>query len=294
MIARALRYRGQQRGWKVPGLVVFTGTSALVATGSDDKDEQKTLLTSPSVDRTTCRWNRSYTSDHHDASPFPCCSFRFSSNDKVHCQASSAAETTTDDDDDDDDMEEGEIMSEEEENFLNTLALYRRWLDGIRKQWAISSPASIQWPNYIPDSRDISSLETDLQNYLKGGQGKESRCQALEFRIASYYLFREASVEQQRKGFNIVQQLAVDRHPDGLCLYGMYSLFMCSDTQSCLKSARLDCPITYIMDTNGVLLLPLSSLSNKAMIWNHGGVAGIESKPHLAVKVSDFRLSSEL
>jgi hypothetical protein len=254
MISRAFRYRGhQQRGWNVaPGLVALTGTTtALAAIVSHEKQEQNTLLTSPIVvDRTTCSSNTSYNHHHYDArTSFPS-SFLFSSNNnKVHCEAASASSETTADKSDIennvDDMKENVIMSAEEENFLKTMALYRRWLDGIRKQWAISSPASIQWPNYIPDTRDISSLETDLQNYLKGGQGKESRCQALQFRIASYYLFRQDSVDQQRKGFNIVKQLAIDGHPDGLCLYGMCVCFAHACVFRILKKLSGVCAIDY-------------------------------------------------
>lgn len=120
----------------------------------------------------------------------------------------------------DDDAEEGEVINEEEEQFLDTLALYRRWLADIKKQWEISSPASTQWPTNIPQKNDISALEMDLQLYLKGGQADTRRCQDLQFRIASYYLFREKSLEQQKKGFNMVKELAVVGHPDGLCLYG--------------------------------------------------------------------------
>jgi hypothetical protein len=242
MIARALRCRGQQRGWKVSGMVVLTGSTAALGTtcfvSFDGKlENQNTLLTysrGEVADR-TLKSNRSY-NNHHTAMAFPSSAVLFASSyRKVHCESASPQGITTETENNDEKVmeQEGEFLTEEEENFLNTLALYRRWLDGMRKQWAISSPASIEWPNYIPDSQDISSLETDLQNYLKGGQGKESRCQALEFRIASYYLFREDSVELQRKGFNIVKQLAVDGHPDGLCLYGMHS-------KCCLRVCVLD------------------------------------------------------
>ena len=113
-------------------------------------------------------------------------------------------------------------MTLEEEDFLDTLGLYQRWLKEIKKQWAISSPSSIKWPNNIPQKSDVSALEMDLQMYLKGDQADTRLCQDLEFRIASYYLFREDSIEQQRKGFNIVKKLAVNGHADGLCLYGMF------------------------------------------------------------------------
>ena len=236
MILRALRYQGKQQGWRVPGLLVFSGTTTAAATGlywssSDEKLDQNKFLTvhssrnrsninsSNSNNNSTSEntWNMSY--NHQTAMTFPS-SFWSSSRTTACCEAASVPETTTTSADINDNDTEDMFMSEEEESFLNTLALYRRWLDGMRKQWAISSPASIGWPSYIPDRQDISSLETDLQNYVKGGQSQESRCQALEFRIASYYLFRESSVEQQRKGFHIVQKLAVDGHPDGLCLYG--------------------------------------------------------------------------
>lgn len=137
---------------------------------------------------------------------------------------------------------EEEERSPEEERFLDTLALYRRWILDIKNQWDISKPASIKWPNNIPDSSEISALEMDLRMYLKNQNNQEENrnVQDLEFRIASYYLFREQSKESQKKGFNMVKKLAVDGHPDGLCLY--------------------------------------------AMVWNHGGVAGMEAKPQMAVK----------
>ena len=111
-------------------------------------------------------------------------------------------------------------LSQEEQEFLNTIGLYQRWLEEIKKQWAVSKPSSIQWPTRIPQSKEISALEVDLQNYRKGGQGESRLCQDLEFRIACYYLFRESSVEEQRKGFALAKKLAVAGHPDGLCLYG--------------------------------------------------------------------------
>lgn len=140
------------------------------------------------------------------------------------------------------DEEEGEARSPEEERFLDTLALYRRWILDIKNQWDISKPASIKWPNNIPDSSEISALEMDLKMYLKNRNNQEDKrnVQDLEFRIASYYLFREQSKESQKKGFYMVKKLAVEGHPDGLCLY--------------------------------------------AMVWNHGGVAGMEAKPQMAVK----------
>lgn len=111
-------------------------------------------------------------------------------------------------------------LSEEEATFLNTMAVYRRWLNDIKKQWAISSPPNEKFPSNIPNAKDISALEMDLQMYQKGDQGNSRLCQDLEFRIASYYIFRAESLEEQRKGFNIVKKLAVAGHPDGICLYG--------------------------------------------------------------------------
>ena len=111
-------------------------------------------------------------------------------------------------------------INEEEEQFLDTLALYRRWFDDIKKQWDISKPSHTEWPTNIPHASEISALELDLQLYLKGDQAQSRRCQDLQFRIASYYLFREKSMEKQKKGFNMVKDLAVVGHPDGLCLYG--------------------------------------------------------------------------
>jgi hypothetical protein len=110
--------------------------------------------------------------------------------------------------------------NDEEERFLDTIALYRRWFGDIKKQWDISKPASTTWPTNIPQERDISALEIDLQLYLNGDQANTRRRQDLQFRIASYYLFREKSIAQQKKGFKMIRELAVDGHPDGLCLYG--------------------------------------------------------------------------
>ena len=120
-------------------------------------------------------------------------------------------------------------FNQEEEDFLNTIGLYQHWLKEIKKQWAISSPSSIKWPTNIPHKDEISALEVDLQNYRKNSnsaaESRQSR-QDLEFRIASYYLFRESSVEQQKKGFNLVKKLALECHPDGLCLYGTFGVVL--------------------------------------------------------------------
>jgi hypothetical protein len=137
----------------------------------------------------------------------------------TNCEAAVVEDTTTTTNHDN---EQVEAIDEEEELFLDTLAMYRRWLKEIKKQWAISSPESMKWPRNIPQKIDISALETDLKGFYKGNEESTRKCQDLEFRIASYYLFREESVEQQKKGFHIIKKLAVNGHLDGLCLYGKY------------------------------------------------------------------------
>jgi hypothetical protein len=111
-------------------------------------------------------------------------------------------------------------LSEEEAAFLNTMSVYRRWLKGIKKQWAITSPPTDKFPNNVPAANEISALEMDLQMYQKGDQGNTRLCQDLELRIACYYIFREESKEQQYKGFQIIKRLTVAGHWDGICLYG--------------------------------------------------------------------------
>jgi hypothetical protein len=45
-------------------------------------------------------------------------------------------------------------------------------------------------------------------------------CQNLQFRIASFYLTQACQPQKQREGYRIVQSLATQGHPDGMCLYG--------------------------------------------------------------------------
>ncbi|CAB9502652.1 Sel1 domain protein repeat-containing protein [Seminavis robusta] len=226
----------QKKMWKMQSLILLAGSTAaatVMQSASTNKNTtKKENREAPAYyycGTPIGRWNHS----NHDKLPQSLLLSR-----KANCEAAASEMppnmATVDDDDDDDNLE---VMTEEESYFLTKLALYSRWLNEIKKQWKISSPASIKWPNNIPQARDVSALETDLQNYLKGGDTKMR--QDLEFRLASYYLFEETSLEKQRKGFQIVIKLAVAGHPDGLCLY--------------------------------------------AMVWNQGG-AGIEAKPHLAVK----------
>jgi len=168
-------------------------------------------------------------------------------------------------------------LEDDEEIFLETIRLYQRWLQEIKKQWAISSPSPTRWPNSIPSADDISALEVDLQNYRKGGQGDTRLCQDLEFRIACYYLFQVSKVEEQRKGFQMAKKLAVNGHPDGLCLYGTY----CSMLESFLN---FHC--VCLLFANYVCSYPI----RVALMWNRGGIAGMEAQPHLAVKVSPYQI----
>ena len=177
-------------------------------------------------------------------------------------------------------------FNQEEEDFLNTIGLYQHWLKEIKKQWAISSPSSIRWPTNIPQKDEISALEVDLQNYRKN-EGNSRLCQDLEFRIASYYLFRESDQEQQKKGFNLVKKLALDCHPDGLCLYGTIRyerMPLCVCVCVCFLGVSLLFGFFTTSDMHSYYT-PSHHHTILAMIWNHGGVAGMEAQPQLAVKV---------
>jgi len=214
----------RHRAWNISGLVA-TGSAAsasLICAGvllnSKQKDRRNIVGVVPAVTSSWQHHNPYVTavSSSSRSLPLPGASCEATSVNGVHivdCEPSTTIKASP------------PVKSPEEEEFLDKLSLYQLWLPEIRKQWKISSPNKIKWPNNIPLEHDISMLEIDLQMYLKEDNGNGQQ-QDLEFRIASYYLFRERSPEKQRKGFNMVKKLAVAGHPDGLCLYGTYVFFL--------------------------------------------------------------------
>lgn len=202
----------REKQWKVNGLLVVAGAAGVSVVVNSETETSGESHSHSKHTSTQCNSNSNNKHTNHAHALFHGLSLSTSMG-RTLCEAAALDHAHHHE-------QQEEPINEEEEKFLDTLALYRRWFDDIRKQWDISKPASTQWPNNIPQKEEVSALELDLQLYLKANQKHTRRCQDLQFRIASYYLFREKTIEQQKKGFQMVKELAIDGHPDGLCLYG--------------------------------------------------------------------------
>lgn len=78
------------------------------------------------------------------------------------------------------------------------------------------------WPTNIPDDDDVQPLAADLRYCRRSPnyRNDEDYCDALRFRIGSYWLL-QSNEEAQKRGLKVIRDLAERGHPDGMCMYGM-------------------------------------------------------------------------
>jgi hypothetical protein len=88
---------------------------------------------------------------------------------------------------------------------------------------------TLTWPRNVPQAYEIPALELDLQFCKRSPtyrQKPTNACHNAQFRLAAFYLINsENDPVKQRKGFDLVKELAEWGHPDGMCLFGALSSF---------------------------------------------------------------------
>lgn len=126
----------------------------------------------------------------------------------------------------DDDLPSG---YSERDRFFNTLEYHRSLLFDYARRWNDKTQSlnskihnSVTWPRNIPSAHEIPALELDLRFCLMSPNYRNNiaTCQNLQFRIASFYVAQENDPNIQRRGFQLLKEVADHGHPDGMCLYG--------------------------------------------------------------------------
>lgn len=110
--------------------------------------------------------------------------------------------------------------------YSRCLAYHRALHTNYKMRWSWANEGSrlptTSWPTNIPDEADVEPLTADLRYCRRSPnyRNDEDYCDALRFRIASYWLI-QPNEDGQRRGLKIIRDLAERGHPDGMCLYGM-------------------------------------------------------------------------
>ena len=111
--------------------------------------------------------------------------------------------------------------------FARCLAYHRALRTQYASRWDWANEGSrlptTSWPTTIPEEDDVAGLTADLRYCRRSPnyRNDEDYCDALRFRIGSYWLLHGPDVEGQKKGLKIIRDLAERGHPDGMVLYGM-------------------------------------------------------------------------
>eukprot|EP00563_Minutocellus_polymorphus_P006485 CAMPEP_0181033294 /NCGR_PEP_ID=MMETSP1070-20121207/7181_1 /TAXON_ID=265543 /ORGANISM="Minutocellus polymorphus, Strain NH13" /LENGTH=381 /DNA_ID=CAMNT_0023110713 /DNA_START=171 /DNA_END=1316 /DNA_ORIENTATION=- len=111
--------------------------------------------------------------------------------------------------------------------FGRCLAYHRALRTQYASRWDWANEGSrlptTSWPTSIPEEEDVAGLTADLRYCRRSPnyRNDEDYCDALRFRIGSYWLLHGPDVEGQKKGLRIIRDLAERGHPDGMVLYGM-------------------------------------------------------------------------
>ena len=111
--------------------------------------------------------------------------------------------------------------------FARCLAYHRALRTQYASRWDWANEGSrlptTSWPTSIPEEEDIPGLTADLRYCRRSPnyRNDEDYCDALRFRIGSYWLLHGPDLEGQKKGLRIIRDLAERGHPDGMVLYGM-------------------------------------------------------------------------
>ena len=129
------------------------------------------------------------------------------------------------------DFDEGHPSGHSErERFINCLQYHRSLLFDYVRRWYDTTPSpnskihsSITWPRNVPTVEEIPALELDLQfcRMSPSYRNNVANCQNLQFRIASFYVTQDGEPDSQRRGFNLLKEVAFHGHPDGMCLYAI-------------------------------------------------------------------------
>ena len=111
--------------------------------------------------------------------------------------------------------------------FSRCLAYHRALRTQYASRWDWANEGSrlptTSWPTSIPEEEDVAGLTADLRYCRRSPnyRNDEDYCDALRFRIGSYWLLHGPDLEGQKKGLRIIRDLAERGHPDGMVLYGM-------------------------------------------------------------------------
>lgn len=111
--------------------------------------------------------------------------------------------------------------------FARCLAYHRALRTQYASRWDWANEGSrlptTSWPTTIPEDDDVPGLTADLRYCRRSPnyRNDEDYCDALRFRIGSYWLLHGPDVEGQKKGLKIIRDLAERGHPDGMVLYAM-------------------------------------------------------------------------
>lgn len=114
----------------------------------------------------------------------------------------------------------------ESKRFYQVLAYHRELLADYQRRWPEAhegkNPRTMKrdWPRSIPKAHQIASLEFDLKFCERSQMEDTKKCQDLKFRIACFYIYHESNPMFQKRGLNLVKDLAQKGHADGMCLYG--------------------------------------------------------------------------
>lgn len=116
----------------------------------------------------------------------------------------------------------------ESKRFYQVLAYHRELLADYQRRWPEADEGKNpqgrkrDWPRRIPKPHQVASLEFDLKFCERSQTEDTKKCQDLQFRIACFYIYQESNPIFQKRGLNLVKDLANKGHADGMCLYGTY------------------------------------------------------------------------
>lgn len=111
--------------------------------------------------------------------------------------------------------------------FARCLAYHRALRTQYASRWDWANEGSrlptTSWPTTIPEEEDVAGLTADLRYCRRSPnyRNDEDYCDALRFRIGSYWLLHGPDVDGQKKGLKIIRDLAERGHPDGMVLYAI-------------------------------------------------------------------------
>lgn len=129
-------------------------------------------------------------------------------------------------DTDDTSMYNAQQRYSEVDAFQQCLAFHRSLLSEYNHRWdyqTSKTPTSTGWPRNIPSIDDVPALEMDLVYCNRSPKSKNVKTYRddLQFRIAACYITETDDEVLQKKGFQLIKDLAERGHADGMCYYGI-------------------------------------------------------------------------